>query len=666
MAMAPMMLNALPVRALTNPTMLPAGACNVGDRVIVYVFLFGGNDGINTVVPMDQYNVYAQARPTIRLAQNQLINLDNTLPIDRQVGLHPALQPFKALYDQGHMKLIQAVSYPQPNKSHFRSSELLMTGQDGSANGAVENPNGWIANYLQNRYPEYAGLPLPSMPDPLAIQFGSPGSSSSLGFKHDLEHAMETILYGQDPAGFYSKVAGLSGEPVVNFPNSEYGDLLQYIAGVEASTNAYAGTISARFNSGANAGSVNYENNQLARMLRSVARLISGGCQTKIYMTGMGGWDTHNNQVASGNSALGGHANNLGRVANAIKAFQDDLEAQGLAEKVVTVVFSEFGRKVTENGNRGTDHGTLSPMFVFGKHVEGGVLGHNIDLTLLDSRGAPDPVGLQHDYRSVHSSLLQDWMGAKNDAIAATFDTDDWVSNKLPLINTNEATDPGCYLEPTFQVPTKILKIKTILAGPFDPASGKMSTFLHDKLPYTDPYLGTETITAAASTWVDWVLVQLRNPSNPLEVLGQKAVLLHQDGHLVDVNGRDEVDFVDIEASSAFVAIYHRNHLPVMTEQAVSLAELATDPLDFTDPNLIIYGTETREIIGGLACMVPGDANDDGSVDEADRMGWTLQNGTEVAYHQSQSDFNLDGVVNAVDLNDFWRGSRSRSSTIPR
>lgn len=196
MAMAPIMLNAVPARALTNPTMLPAGACNVGDRIIVYIFLFGGNDGINTVVPMDQYNIYAQARPGIRIPQNQLINLDSTLPIERQVGLHPALQPFKAMYDQGYMKLIQAVAYPRPNKSHFRSSELLMTGQDGNDNGAIANPNGWLANYLQNRYPEYAGLPLPSMPDPLAIQFGSPGSSSSLGFKHDLEHAMETILCG--------------------------------------------------------------------------------------------------------------------------------------------------------------------------------------------------------------------------------------------------------------------------------------------------------------------------------------------------------------------------------------------------------------------------------------------------------------------------------------
>lgn len=666
MAMAPIMLNAVPVRALTNPTMLPAGACNVGDRIIVYVFLMGGNDGINSIVPLDQYNTYAQLRPTIRLPQNQLINLDSTLPLDQQVGLNPALQPFKAMYDNGRMKLIQAVAYPDPNKSHFRSAELLMTGQDGTANGAIENPNGWMANYLQNRFPEYAGLPLPSMPDPLAIQFGSPGHPSALGLKHDLEHAMETVLYGQDPSGFYTKVAGLSGEPIVNFPQSEYGDILQYIAGVEASTNAYAGTISSRYNAGTNASSANYDNDSLARMLASVARLISGGCQTKIYMTNMGGWDTHNNQVEAGNATQGNHAQRLNRMASAIKTFQDDLDAQGLADKVITVVFSEFGRKAIENGNRGTDHGTLSPMFIFGKHVEGGVLGTNIDLTILDNQGAPDGDEMQHDYRVVHSTLLQDWMGAKNDAITATFDHDGWVSNKLPIITSNQVTDPGCYLEPTFAVPTKMLKIKTMLAGPYDPASGKMSTFLHDKLPYTDPYLGTETITATASTWVDWVLVQLRNPSDPLEILGEKAAILHEDGHLVDVNGRDEVDFVGIEESSAFVVIYHRNHLPVMTEQPVSLAQLATDPLDFTDPNLVIYGTETRELIGGLACMVPGDANDDGSVDDADRMGWTLQNGTEVAYQQSQSDFNLDGVVNAVDLNDFWRGSRSRSSSIPR
>jgi uncharacterized protein (DUF1501 family) len=634
---------------------------------VVYVFLFGGNDGINNVVPINQYDRYAQLRPNIKLAQNRLINLDNTLPIDRQVGLHPALQPFKALYDNDRLSIIQRVAYPDPNKSHFRSAELLMSGQDGNTNLQDGELNGWMANYLQNRYPEYAGLPLINMQDPLAIQLGSPGHPSSQGLKHDLEHDMETVLYGQDPAGFYTQVAGLSGEPLTNFPNSEYGDILQYIAGVESSTNAYAQIISQRFNSGTNASSASYGNDDLSGMLKSVARLISGGCETKIYMTNQGGFDTHVNAVDAGDTTQGTHAMLLSRAAQAVQAFQNDLDAQGVADKVITVVFSEFGRKAIENSNRGTDHGTLAPMYIIGKNVASGVVGDNVDLFDLDNQGAPDASQLQNDYRTVHSTILQDWMGAPNSAIAATFQTEDWVANKLPIIETVQTADPGCYLEPTFLEPTKVLKINTLLAGPYEATNSRMTTWLRDKLPTTDPYLGTVTASSIANNWVDWVLVQLRSPSDPVQVISQKAAILRNDGTLVNVNGDPQVDFLNVQESTAFVAIFHHNHLPVMTDQPISLAELATTPLDFTDPTVGIYGTETRMTINGRACMVPGDANEDGVIDENDYSDyWSLQNGGSVPYMQSEADFNLDGVVNAVDMNDFWRGARTRTTQIPR
>jgi hypothetical protein len=478
---------------------------------------------------------------------------------------------------------------------------------------------------------------------------------------------VETVLYGQDPAGFYTQVAGLSGQPLTNFPNSEYGDMIEYIAGVEAATNAYAQTIQQRFNSGTNAPSANYGNDNLAGMLKSVARLISGGSQTKIYLTNKGGWDNHVNQVDGSNSAIGTHADLLAEMSNAVKTFQDDLEAQGLADRVVTIVFSEFGRKAIENDNNGTDHGTLAPMYVIGKHVAGGVVGDNIDLSNLDNQGAPHPNQLQNDYRVVHSTIMQDWMGASNASVEATFGTDSWVANKLPLLEVNQVTDPSCYLNPLFSSPTKPLKIIAMLEGAYDATSGQMRTELTGQIPTEDPYFGTETAGSIASDWVDWVLVQLRSAADPTQVLTERPALLRSDGYLVDTQGQVCVAFADVGESSAYVALYHRNHLPVMTSQPVLLANYTINFLDFTEPSVAVFGTETRNVVNGKALMLAGDASYDGSIDEADRSDfWRVQNGQALPYLQSQADFNLDGVVNAVDLNEYWRKANSVSSQVPR
>ncbi len=667
LGMAPIFLNSIAVRAMSNPALLPPGACAIEDRIVVYVFLFGANDGINNVIPINQFSNYVSLRPNIHIAQNKLIELDNTLPLDRQVGLHPSLLPFKELYDNDRLKLIQGVSYPDPNKSHFRSAELLMTGQDGNSGQGNSQSDGWMANYLQNRYPEYAGLPLPNMSDPLAVQLGTPGHASSQGLKHDLEHDMETVLYGQDPAGFYTKIAGLSGQPLTNFPNSDYGDAIEYMAGVETATNAYAQTIQQRFNAGSNAASANYGKDNLSGMLKSVARLISGGSQTKIYMTNKGGFDNHVNQVDGNDSSIGKHADLLAEMSSAIKTFQEDLESQGLADRVITVVFSEFGRKALENDNNGTDHGTLAPMYIIGKHVAGGVIGDNIDLGNLDNQGAPNPNQLQNDYRVIHSTILQDWMGASNSAIETTFGTEDWVASKLPILETNQVTDPSCYIDPLFSAPTKPLKIIAMLEGAYEQSSGLMRTDLTDQMPTTDPYFGTTQATAIASDWVDWVLVQIRSAADPTQVLAEQAAILRSDGYLVDINGQVCVEFTNVGQSTAYVALYHRNHLPVMTSDPVSLAHYTLNFLDFTDDTVTIFDTDTRNLVNGKALMLAGDASFDGSINDADRNDfWRLQNGQTLPYDQSQADFNLDGTVNAVDLNTYWRKALNTSSQIPR
>ena len=210
--------------------------------------------------------------------------------------------------------------------------------------------------------------------------------------------------------------------------------------GVENSVEVYAQRITNVFNSGSNS-SVTYPDSNLADQLKTVARMLDGGCKTKIFLASIDGFDTHNGQVVNGNTASGKHYNLWETISQAVKAFTDDLGNLGLEEKVMTVTFSEFGRKAVENGNYGTDHGTLSNMFVFGSSVNAGVTGTNVDLTNLFQ--GTQLQGMQHDYRQVFTTLLQDWLGASDDLISTAFPTAAFA--KIPLIGSDSIADPSCY-----------------------------------------------------------------------------------------------------------------------------------------------------------------------------------------------------------------------------
>ncbi len=233
---------------------------------------------------------------------------------------------------------------------------------------------------LQAMYPDVMGAPIP--PDevyPLGIQIGDP--NPSLGFHAETDHQNVINLYGQDPAGFYSLVQTIGGAPLPNVPDSEYGDELRYIMGVEKAVDEYSVYITQAFDAGSNAISA-YPQTTLAYQLKTVARLIKGGCKTKIYLCNMGGFDTHGDQLApEGIVTLGGHADLLRNLSDAVKYFFNDLDAMGLGDQVSACTFSEFGRCAKENGSKGTDHGTLAPMFIYGKAVQAGVNGTNVNLS---------------------------------------------------------------------------------------------------------------------------------------------------------------------------------------------------------------------------------------------------------------------------------------------
>lgn len=430
------MVNGFNMRPFSNSRMarILSDCGDVEERTLVLVQLKGGNDGVNTIIPLAQYDTYANLRPGIRIKEDAAIPLDNTLAAADQVGLHPAMTAFKAMYDNGWATLIQGVGYENMNQSHFKGTDIWLSGGD-SVSGNIAS--GWMGRSLQAIFPEVKGAPTADMPDPLGIQVGD--TNPSLGFHTQTEHQNAINLSGQDPAGFYSLIQTIGGAPILNLPDTEQADELAYIMSVEQSVSSYAQRITQVFNAGSNAGS--YPNNAFANQLKTIARLISGGCKTKIYLCSIGGFDTHNAQVTLSDSNVGTHANLLQTLTEGIKAFFDDLKGLGIDDKVLACTFSEFGRRAAENGSAGTDHGTLAPMFVFGKNTAPGVLGTNVNLSNLTQQG--NLQGLQYDYRQVFASLLQDWIGANNEALeTAMFDG----YAKTPVVSPAYIVPPDCYL----------------------------------------------------------------------------------------------------------------------------------------------------------------------------------------------------------------------------
>jgi uncharacterized protein (DUF1501 family) len=441
----PFVVNGHALRPFANSKMAKIlGSCDgIEERILVLIQLKGGNDGLNMIVPTPQYDAYANLRPTIKLDQNSLINLDGTLPSDDQIGLHPALQSLKVMYDEGRACVVQGVGYQSMNQSHFKGTDLWLTGGDGTpANYTLGS--GWMGRALQAIYPDVLGAPTADMLDPLGIQVGD--SNPSLGFHTETEHQNALNLSGQDPAGFYSLVQTIGGEPVLNVPDSEQGEQIEYIMGVEQSVSLYAQRITSVFNAGTNSIST-YPTSaiggaSLASQLKTIARLISGGCKTKIYLCQLGGFDTHNAQVdGAGSTTTGTHADLLQYMADSVKTFLDDLQGMGLADQVVACTFSEFGRCAKENGSDGTDHGTLSSMMLFGKNIQAGVLGTNVNLGNLTNDNQLQ--GVQHDYRQVFATLLQDWLGANNEVMEQTM-FDGYA--KLNVVDSAFVVNPDCYL----------------------------------------------------------------------------------------------------------------------------------------------------------------------------------------------------------------------------
>lgn len=388
----PSFLNGISLKALAGTPLLHSlGRFMAEDRVLVLVQLAGGNDGINTVIPFDQFSAYSAARPNIFITEDKALRLNGF----DATALNPGMTEMQQLFNNGKLGIIQAVGYPKPNFSHFRATDIWMTGSDSDK---ILN-TGWAGRFLNDSFPNFpANYPNSTMPDPLAIQVGSVVSTTFQG------PAITMGLAISNPSSFYNLIEGK-----VNVDsNSRWGEQLDYIELMSMKTDQYAGVIK-------NAAlkikqqSDKYPapgKNPLADQLKIVARLVAGGLKTKIYMVSIGGFDTHAKQTEA-DTSTGTHTKLLQRVSEAINAFMDDLQYLQIDNKVMGMTFSEFGRRIKSNASGGTDHGAAAPVFYFGHAVKGGVIGTNP--VIPENANVNDNVPMQSDFRSVYASVLQNW-----------------------------------------------------------------------------------------------------------------------------------------------------------------------------------------------------------------------------------------------------------------
>jgi len=451
MAAAPFALNGLPLRVMGRSLMTSSFSCDdISDRVLVLIQMHGGNDGLNTLIPLNQYSMYRNLRPVIGVENTgprQYITLDSSLPSDQQIGLHPDLLSLKDMYDDGKVRLIQNVAYGNINRSHFRGTDIWLSGLDSDTIGnTVES--GWWGRYLDHRFPNYPdAYPNIDMPDPPGLEFGS--HIISLGF-HRQQGIPMGLTLNADPTDFANAVLGSGTTMPDQFPNSDYGQELSYLVDMERSTNAYAQRLTDLYNQGANTPGVVYPDtyhtfttsnyqNRLAPQLRTIARLLSGGCRTRIFLVRIGGFDTHEGQGIPDKPSFGSHGALLYHLSSAVKAFQEDLKGLGLEDRVLTVTFSEFGRTVAENSTYGTDHGGAAPMMVFGKGINPGVDGNNPNITGLPGNQIE---GYEFDYRQVFATIVQDWLGGNNGTLDHA-EFYQFASSKIDLINSNYVDGSG-------------------------------------------------------------------------------------------------------------------------------------------------------------------------------------------------------------------------------
>lgn len=363
------------------------------DRILVVIQLGGGNDGLNTVIPYADPQYY-RVRQTIGIPEREVLQLAKGAGI----GLHPRLAGIKDLYDKGLCAVVQGVGYPNPNRSHFASMDIWHTAETSGTG------DGWLGRYFDC---ECAGAADPAqhkdIPGEAGIAIGRAAPLAMQGRLYkpiafetpDLFRWTGLDLHDSLEAPYEQITRAEPDEDLAHNPNAQF--LMRTALDAQVASDRIRQAVASR-------PLVSYPGNELARQLAMVAAMIRAGLQTRVYYVTLGGFDTHAGQGA----ANGRHATLMEQFASSVAAFYADLKAQGNDTRVLTMSFSEFGRRVAQNGSGGTDHGTAAPMFFFGPMVKAGVHGNHPSLTDLDD----GDLKFHTDFRAVYTDVLSTWMRA--------------------------------------------------------------------------------------------------------------------------------------------------------------------------------------------------------------------------------------------------------------
>jgi len=404
-----MALGGIPVQSVVPNSFINALNDCSEDRILVLLRFFGGNDGLNMVIPHSSgvgRSLYEQYRPTLKLSMNDGYN-NNTLLRgfgSTDFALPTVMEDMMPLWNDGKMAVVHNVGYPRQNFSHFTSSNLWATGADDVQDKRYQS--GWVGRQLNQSYPSFTETP-PTVPPALQIGF-----TNNQLFKNENGVSMELVF--RNPDEFYRLAQEGKLYNVDGFGDCPRDEERFFLIQMANNSFRYSESVSEAYNSSETKATYpTGTNSNLAGQMNIVSRLIKGQLGTKVYMVYINGFDTHAGQAEP-------HAELMMNISQSIKAFYDDLQADGYEKDVTLMTFSEFGRTVVENGSLGTDHGNMSPLFVIGDGVKGGFYGTPMDLSDGDiSRRKRVYFENQPsiDYRSVYHSVFKDWMGVDPDAV---------------------------------------------------------------------------------------------------------------------------------------------------------------------------------------------------------------------------------------------------------
>ncbi len=383
------------------------------DSIMIIIEMFGGNDGLNTVLPIEYEDEYMKIRPSLNIPKENATRIGTSdIYINAAMSENIHNSGFLGLLSSGRMAMVNGIGYDNPTLSHFRSRDIWHTGINSS------DPNeklleGWLGKFFASKLTDFPNQ-IPEHPIAIAI-----GGTVPLLFKSKIGDMGIALT---DPDSFFNLGKGLTPKDsrFASPEKSNYEKEYNFIDTIAAQSETYSQAVYSAYQIGKDKSKVSYSSG-LSQRLRIISALISGGLKTKVYYVNLSNFDSHAQQMQA--DYKGGHANLLGQVAAAISEFVDDSVKQGFADRVAGMTISEFGRRAYDNGSRGTDHGAASLQFVFSASD------NNINANYYRMEGHPDLFDLDeygnikadYDFRRTYSDFLQTWFGAELSDIKSIF-----------------------------------------------------------------------------------------------------------------------------------------------------------------------------------------------------------------------------------------------------